>query len=428
MMEEDLKWVSRVRDGDRDAFGKLVRKYQAQVYGLAVHMVGNFADAEDLTQEAFVQAYRNLDRFRAPNNFPGWLRTIAVNLCRMHLRRRREVVSDPWWAPDAGGAGDTVLDVVDDRPTPEEAYEQQELSDRVMDAVRSLSERNRLVVTLYYIDGLSCRDIGDFLEVPASTVKVRLHRARKQLKEEMISMVAEDLRHHSLPETFPERIQRLIDRPRPIEIEDHPLRRVWDQVRAYLHDYTVVDGPEIMSVEDHFDVLGIPSDHASRGEDATFYLDDHRVLRTHTTPTLIGELRGRKPPVKLLTAGRCFRPDEEDATHSQVFHQIEILWVEEGLGPEDAKALVTGLLRELLGDVEVGFTPAEFPFTDPGWEAHMKRDEVQEVGVGGLGMMTGAVLEPLRIDADQVGCIGVGLGLERLTMLMFGIEDIREFR
>ena len=426
MAEEDLKWVAHTRNGDRNAFGKLVRKYQSQVYGLAFHMVGNFADAEDLTQEAFVQAYRNLDRFGEPNNFPGWLRTIAVNLCRMHLRRGREVVSDPWSASGAGASGDPGIDVIDDRPTPEEAYERQELSDRVMDAVHALSERNRLVVTLYYIDGLSCQDIGDFLEIPTSTVKVRLHRARKQLREEMIPMVAEDLRQHGLPETFPERIQRLIDRPHPLEVEGHPLRRVWDQVRAYLSDYTLVDGSEIMSVEDHFEVLGIPPDHSTRSENATFYLDDRRVLRTHTTPSLAGELRRRKPPVKLLTAGRCFRPDEEDATHSQVFHQIEVLWVEKGLGPEDAKALVTGLLSELLGDVEVGFEPEDFSFTDPGWEAFVKRDGTQ--GVGGLGMMTGAVLEPLGIDADRFGCIGAGLGLERLAMLMFGIEDIREFR
>ena len=420
MIEEDLTWITRTRSGDREAFGELVQKYQAQVYGLAFHMVGNFADAEDLTQEAFVRAYRNLDRFRAPSNFPGWLRTIAANLCRMHLRRRRDIVPDPW----SGHGTNPGIDVIDGSPTPEEAYEQQELSNRVMDAVRSLSERNRLVVTLYYIDGLSCRDIGDFLEIPASTVKVRLHRARKQLKEEMTAMVAEDLRHHSLPDSFSERIQQLIDRPRPLEIKDHPIRRVWDQVQAYLSDYTAVDGPEIMSVEDHFDILGIPSDHATRSKDATFYLDDRRVLRSHTTPTLIGELRGRKPPIKLITAGRCFRPDEEDATHSQMFHQIELLWAEEGLGPEDAKALVTGLMCELFGKVKVGFTSMEFDFTDPGWEFHIERDEVQEVG--GLGMITPAVLEPLGINADGIGCVGVGLGLERLAMLMFDIPDIRE--
>ena len=200
MRLSDEVTVRRCLEGDGDAFGLLVAKYQNAVYGLCFHMVGNFADAQDLTQETFVKAYLDLAKMRDPSRFASWLHGIAVNMCRMWLRDRK-------------GANDLPLEVVAetegkfaDNGSPEEHAEAEELRLSIREAIASLSERNRLAITLYYIDGLTYDEIGDFLSLSQSAIKSRMHRARKQLKEGLISMVEKDFDEHKLPEDFPEKV------------------------------------------------------------------------------------------------------------------------------------------------------------------------------------------------------------------------------
>lgn len=416
-MEDDRQLIARTLNGDRNAFGRLVERYQAQVYALAFHMVGGFADAEDVVQETFIKAYQHLPRFGGTMNFPAWLRTIALNECRMWLRgQRRFVPRDPWSESDR-------REVRDESPTPEERYEQVELSEQVAQAIHALSEPNRLAVMLYYMDGLSYEEIGQFLEVPVSTVKGRLHKARRQLKEGTLQMVAQELGAHSLPKDFPRKIQALLDRPRPLQHPDHPLTQIWDQVRAALPDYEVVEGPEILSTTDHFDALLTPSDHPSQKD--VYYVDEGHVLRSHTTPVLSMLLRGRTPPLKIVTAGRAFRDGTEDAHHLQVFHQIELAEVGEEVTAQGSMDVVKRVLRHVLGDVEVRFSPATWPFTDPGWEVAVQIEGTWR-DVAGMGMMKPGVLQRVGLDPVRVCYFGAGIGIERLAMLKFGIEDIRE--
>ena len=193
--------VKQCVEGDVNAFSFLVEKYQHAVYGLCYHIVGNFADAQDLTQEIFIKAYMTLSRIKDPTKFASWLYRITVNACKRWLRDRR-------------GMDDLPLELIahtgaEDR-SPEEHAEAEELCFSVREAIASLSERNQLTVTLYYIDGLSYAEIGNFLSVSESAVKSRLHRARKQLKEELISMVGSSFSRHKLPEDFPEKIRSVI--------------------------------------------------------------------------------------------------------------------------------------------------------------------------------------------------------------------------
>ena len=200
MKLSDEATIKRCIEGDANAFGLLVGRYQNAVYGLCFHMVGNFADAQDLTQETFVRAYLELAKIRDPSRFAGWLYRITVNVCKLWIRDRK-------------GAHDLPLDAIAqigegfaESGSPMEHAEAEELRLSITEAIASLSEKNRLAVTLYYIDGLSYEEIGDFLGVSQSAVKSRLHRARKELKEELISMVEEKFDEHKLPEDFPEKV------------------------------------------------------------------------------------------------------------------------------------------------------------------------------------------------------------------------------
>ena len=200
MRLSDEAIIERCLEGDGNAFSQLVARYQNAVYGLCYHIVGNFADAQDLTQETFVKAYLDLPRMRDRSKFASWLYRITVNTCKMWLRDRK-------------GADDLPLEAVvqtetdfADGGSPQESAEAEELRLSITEAIASLSEKNRLAVTLYYIDGLSCDEIGDFLSLSTSAVKSRLHRARTQLKEELISMVEDNFDKHKLPEDFPEKV------------------------------------------------------------------------------------------------------------------------------------------------------------------------------------------------------------------------------
>jgi len=198
-MANDEILVKKAISGDKDAFGQLVQIYQGAVYGLCYHIVGNFADAQDLAQEAFVQAYQDLHQLREPAKFANWLNRVTRNVCGMWLRRRNSkiVPLDEVALEDFANPATS---------TPLEEIEAEEMHQFVRRAIDALSEKNQLTVTLFYMDGLSYKKIGDFLGVPVSTVKSRLHESRKQLKEELIKMVEKTFEKHKLPKDFANKI------------------------------------------------------------------------------------------------------------------------------------------------------------------------------------------------------------------------------
>jgi RNA polymerase sigma-70 factor (ECF subfamily) len=198
-MANDEILVKKAMAGDKDAFGQLVQIYQGAVYGLCYHIVGNFADAQDLAQEAFVQVYQDLHQLREPAKFANWLNRVTRNVCGMWLRRRKSnMVSLDEVALEDFAHSTTS--------TPLEEIEAEEMNQLVRRAIDALSEKNRLTVTLFYMDGLSHQKIGDFLGVPVSTVKSRLHESRKQLKEELIKMVEKTFEKHKLPKDFADKV------------------------------------------------------------------------------------------------------------------------------------------------------------------------------------------------------------------------------
>lgn len=188
MEPTDAELVTRTLNGENTAFEYLVRRYQGAVYGLAYHLLQDFTDAEDLSQEAFFKAYCKLPQLKDRSKFASWLKRVTWNLCQMELRRkgRTEYL-------DAPGNEIILQTLVDDSPSPQAHLEHKELQEKVAEALQSLSEKNRLVTVLFYFDGLSYRQISDFLEIPVTTVESRLHKARKQLKKEMLEMTQEIL-------------------------------------------------------------------------------------------------------------------------------------------------------------------------------------------------------------------------------------------
>ncbi|MBM3238196.1 sigma-70 family RNA polymerase sigma factor [Candidatus Poribacteria bacterium] len=186
MPQSDVEFVQEALAGDLDAFGQLVNKYQGAVYGLAFHLVGNFADAQDLAQEAFIKAFQNLSQLKDYTKFAHWLKQITANTCHRWLRQRQREISRIGFLHEIDEQSEGVHIA-----TPDEIVESKERIQMVRQAMNTLPKNNRIVLTLFYMDGLSYGDISEFLGLPVSTIKSRLHHARKKLKEEMIAMVGE---------------------------------------------------------------------------------------------------------------------------------------------------------------------------------------------------------------------------------------------
>ena len=188
--------------------------------------------------------------------------------------------------------------------------------------------------------------------------------------------------------------------------------------------YQVEEGPEVETDHHNFTALNIPPDHPARDMQDTFYLRDNLLLRTHTSPVQIRHLETHAPPVRIVAPGRVYRRDAVDATHSPVFHQVEVLAIDEGLDFSHLRGTVMAFLKAFFGDLPVRFRASYFPFTEPSAEVDVQwRGRWLEVM--GCGMVDPAVLEGLGLDPERYSGFAAGLGVERFCMVRHGIDDIR---
>ena len=210
----------------------------------------------------------------------------------------------------------------------------------------------------------------------------------------------------------------------------HPVTRTLERIEELFHSlgFEVVDGPEIETDYYNFTALNQPENHPARSMHDTFYVDDGRhLLRTHTSPIQIRYMETHRPPIKVIAPGRVYRVDS-DATHAPMFHQIEGLWIDEHVSLADLKGVVADFLRNFFerDDLEVRFRPSFFPFTEPSAEIDMSFGEGW-LEIGGCGMVHPNVLRNVNIEAEKYQGFAFGLGPDRLTMLRYGVNDLRLF-
>ncbi len=214
----------------------------------------------------------------------------------------------------------------------------------------------------------------------------------------------------------------------------HPVTLTLERLENIFHSigFDVAEGPEIESDFYNFTALNIPEDHPARAMHDTFYIDEKHVLRTHTSPVQVhymqDALKNKSgPPLKIIAPGRVYRVDS-DATHSPMFHQVEGLWVDENISFANLKGVVQDFLQRFFerDDLEVRFRPSFFPFTEPSAEMDMSWNGGW-LEIGGCGMVHPEVFRHVGIDSEQYRGFAFGLGVERLTMLRYGVNDLRLF-
>ena len=218
----------------------------------------------------------------------------------------------------------------------------------------------------------------------------------------------------------------------------HPVTRTIERIEDFFISigFDVVEGPEIEDDYHNFEALNIPSHHPARAMHDTFYIDDTTVLRTHTSPVQVRVMETRKPPLRIICPGRVYRCDS-DLTHTPMFHQVEGLLIDENSSFADLKGLVEDFLKAFFEQaLKVRFRPSYFPFTEPSAEV-----DIQCVSCGGegcricshtgwleimgCGMVHPKVFESSNIDPEQYSGFAFGMGVERLAMLRYGVNDLR---
>ena len=221
----------------------------------------------------------------------------------------------------------------------------------------------------------------------------------------------------------------------------HPLTITIEEIsRVFMSmGFSIAEGPEVETVFNNFDALNSGPNHPARDLSDTFYITEDTLLRTQTSPVQVRTLMAKEPPIMVISPGRCFRCDTPDATHSPMFHQVEGLMVDEGITMADLKGTLDSFARQLFGSsVRTKFRPHHFPFTEPSAEMDVSCFKCGGSGcrickgsgwieIMGCGMVHPNVLKVGDVDTEKYTGFAFGMGVERIAMLKYGVDDIRLF-
>ena len=270
--------------------------------------------------------------------------------------------------------------------------------------------------------------VGKIVNDAKSAISGALENAESELKKNLRSA---RLREETIDVTLPAKKKDLGHR--------HPNRVALEEVeRIFIGmGYEVVHGPEVEFDYYNFEALNIPADHPAKDEQDTFYINDKIVLRTQTSPVQVRVMEKGKIPIRMIAPGRVFRADEVDATHSPCFHQIEGMVIDEGITFADLKGTLESFAKRLFGEnTRLKFRPHHFPFTEPSAEVDVTCFKCGGKGcrmckgegwieILGCGMIHPKVLERCNVDTSKYSGFAFGIGLERIALLKYEIDDMR---
>ena len=297
--------------------------------------------------------------------------------------------------------------------------------------VKYLGKKGKLTAILKSMGGLSPEE-RPIMGQLVNTVKAEVDAALSEMVQHMQAQAEEKkLKEETIDITMPAKSDKTG--------KLHPLNTVLNDMIDIFQSmgFDVVDGPEVESAHYNFECLNVPADHPARDMQDTFYLAENILLRTQTSAAQIRTMENRKPPIRVICAGRVFRADAVDATHSPVFHQIEGLVVDKGVTMCDLKGVLEQFAHEIYGpETKVKFRPSFFPFTEPSVEVDVSCSECGGKGcrvckgagwieILGAGMVHPNVLRSCGIDPEEYSGFAFGIGLDRLTTTRYKISDIR---
>ena len=297
--------------------------------------------------------------------------------------------------------------------------------------VNILGKKGELTAVLKSMKDVAAEErpkVGALVNETRDQIEQALDEARKQLEKAAMN---EKLKSETIDVTLPAKTNAIGHRhPNTIALEE--LENIFTGM-----GYEVVEGPEVERDYYNFEALNIPADHPAKDEQDTFYISGDFLLRTQTSGTQVHEMEKGRLPIKMISPGRVFRADDIDATHSPSFHQVEGLVIDENVTFSDLKGTLAEFAKKLFGeDTKVKFRPHHFPFTEPSAEMDVSCFKCKGKGcrfckgsgwieILGCGMVHPHVLEMSHIDPLKYKGFAFGVGLERIALLKYEIDDMR---
>ncbi len=299
--------------------------------------------------------------------------------------------------------------------------------------IQFLGKKNELVNIIKEIGKMPADvrpEMGQIANTIRSEIEERIEEAKKELKAQLLEKT---LIEESIDVTIPAK-ETFVGKRHPISLAMYEIEEIFMSM-----GFSIEEGPEVDTVANTFDHLNSPKYHPSREMSDTFYFSKDVVLRTHTSTVQIRTMTKQKPPIRMVSLGRCFRYDTPDATHSPMFHQVEGLVVDKNITFANLKETLESFVREMFGpDIKAKFRPHNFPFTEPSAEVDITCFKCKGEGcpickqegwieILRAGMVHPTVLRNCGIEPEEYSGFAFGMGIDRIAMLKYGVEDIRLF-
>jgi phenylalanyl-tRNA synthetase alpha chain len=300
----------------------------------------------------------------------------------------------------------------------EKASEIAHLDDVRVNYLGKKGEITSLLKSLGKMDPEERKTAGQVINQAKQEVQEKINAKREALQEKAL---AEKLAKETIDVTLPGRTQPTAGL--------HPVTRTIERIESFFGElgFAVKSGPEVEDDFHNFDALNIPEHHPARADHDTFYFNPKLVLRTQTSGVQIRTMEAEQPPLRIISPGRVYRNDY-DQTHTPMFHQVEGLMVDKNVSFTELKGILHDFLRNFFEeDMEIRFRPSYFPFTEPSAEVDVKGKNGKWLEVLGCGMVHPNVLRSVGIDPEEYTGFAFGMGVERLTMLRYGVNDLRAF-
>lgn len=297
--------------------------------------------------------------------------------------------------------------------------------------LRYMGKKGELTTILKSMGKLSAEEkpiMGKIANEVREEIEKLLEERKNQLKKQLMDI---KLQSEGIDVTVPVKA-KFVGKAHPISAVAAEMEKIFLSM-----GFSVVEGPEVDTVENNFDALNAPPFHPSRDMSDTFYITDSLLLRTQTSPVQVRTMRATKPPIRVISPGRCFRCDTPDATHSPMFYQLEGLVVGENITFANLKSTLEEFVRRLFGpETKTKFRPHNFPFTEPSAEMDISCFKCGGAGCStckgegwmeilGSGMVHPNVLRNCGIDPEKYTGFAFGMGIDRITMAKYEIDDIR---
>jgi RNA polymerase sigma-70 factor (ECF subfamily) len=412
-MEQLNEIVTRAREGDLDAFSRLVEATQVMTYAVALRVLHDPDLAHDAAQEAYLRAFRRLGDLREPAAFIGWLRRIAIAVASDLRRARRATLLRLDDVP--------LVPVLDEAETSWSEAQRQLLAG----ALLKLTGPERQLCDRRYHGRWSTARLAEDAGVDEAVMRKRLQRVRDKLRKEMEMAEQREIRPHDLQANFPAKVVELLTRPKLTDLPENPVGKILELLRSVYADFTNVELPDIVDLAEARKIIGGDAMYLDPMEFQR--VDENRILRYDLTLPLLMTLRFEAEPMRIWAAGKAYRACSIDAMHLEAFHQAEILWIarRDQLDPWQVTGKVLQSMDRLLPGRAVKIVPTHYAMCSQAWELEAD-DDGRWTEVLAWGVYTDRVVRHLGADPDRHIAVGVGYGLERLAMLRFGIDDIRK--